>query len=317
MEAPVKLNQLQILVAIAETGSINSAAERLGATQPALSKAIRALEAEAGVDLLVRHARGVTLTPAGEIVLKRAQVIGREIEKTQEELEWLKGAEGGQLSIGLTPIASELPVAHAVAALRKSKPLVRVDLSELRPRQILDGLQSGRYDVGLITLYGATAVPAFQSEIVRKVPVALVCGGPAPSGKSPEELFSREWVDYDPRDGGASYIGALAESVGAQPPANITHCTSLPLALDLALGLEAICTISQPGIPLLSLRPGLSQLRILNPSFDLPHMNVCIVFQEWERLSLAAKMFIGLLRHHSLSVGNMLDGALSVQGGNS
>lgn len=303
----MKLNQLQILVAIAETGSINRAAERLGATQPALSKAIRTLETESGVDLLVRHARGVTLTPAGEIMLKRAQVIGREIEKAQEELEWLKGAESGQLSIGLTPIAGELPVAQAIAALRKSKPLVRVDLSELRPRQILDGLQSGRHDVGLLTLYGATSVPAFQSQIIRKVPVALVCGGPAPSGTSPEELFAREWIDYDPRDGGTSYIGALADSVGAKPPANITHCTSLLLALDLALRLEAICPISRPAIPLLSLRPGLSQLRILNPTFDLPHMNVCIVFQEWERLSRAARMFIGLLRHYSLSSENMLD----------
>jgi DNA-binding transcriptional LysR family regulator len=69
-----KLEQLRYLVAVAEEGQFTRAARNLHVAQPALSQAISQLENDLGIELLQRHARGVTPTPAGEIVLAKARV---------------------------------------------------------------------------------------------------------------------------------------------------------------------------------------------------------------------------------------------------
>ena len=67
------LRQLHYFVTIAEEGQITRAAKRLGVAQPALSQAISRLEATVGVELLMRHPRGITLTAAGEALLGKAR----------------------------------------------------------------------------------------------------------------------------------------------------------------------------------------------------------------------------------------------------
>src|SRR5205085_5831583 len=70
----MELRHLRYFVAIAEERSFTRAAERLWIAQPGLSTQIRRLEAELGIQLLERHARGVDLTPAGQLFLERARV---------------------------------------------------------------------------------------------------------------------------------------------------------------------------------------------------------------------------------------------------
>ncbi|MGA2321991.1 MAG: LysR family transcriptional regulator [Solirubrobacteraceae bacterium] len=71
---PFKRGQLRYFVTVAEEGQMTRAATKLHIAQPALSQAIAQLESELGFSLLERHARGVTLTPAGEKFLEKARV---------------------------------------------------------------------------------------------------------------------------------------------------------------------------------------------------------------------------------------------------
>ena len=71
---PLRLEQLRYFVTVAEEGQMTRAARKLHLAQPALSQAIAQLESELGIDLLVRHARGVTLTPAGETFVPKARL---------------------------------------------------------------------------------------------------------------------------------------------------------------------------------------------------------------------------------------------------
>jgi hypothetical protein len=69
----VKLQQLEVLVAVAESGGIRAASRHLSLSQAAVTKAMRLLEQEAGVPLLIRKARGITLTEPGQRLLARAR----------------------------------------------------------------------------------------------------------------------------------------------------------------------------------------------------------------------------------------------------
>ena len=80
------LRQLRYFVAIAETGNVRQAAERVRVAQSALSRHVRALEAELGVRLLDRHARGVSLTGAGERLNLRAVEILRRVDEMRAEI---------------------------------------------------------------------------------------------------------------------------------------------------------------------------------------------------------------------------------------
>jgi DNA-binding transcriptional LysR family regulator len=86
---------LRDLIAVIETGSIRSAARKLGLAQAAVSKNLTALEKSLRVPLLVRSARGVELTEYGRIVLRRARVIDAELRHLQDEIETLRGDRHG------------------------------------------------------------------------------------------------------------------------------------------------------------------------------------------------------------------------------
>ena len=86
---------LQLFVAVGETGSIGRAAAREVLAASAVSKRLSELEALAGVPLLLRHARGVALTPAGQSLLRHAQEALFELKKMQAALgEYASGARG-------------------------------------------------------------------------------------------------------------------------------------------------------------------------------------------------------------------------------
>src|SRR6185312_737558 len=82
---PFRPTHLRYFVTVAEEGQVTSAARRLQIAQPALSQAISRLESELGLQLLERHARGVKLTPEGEVFLAKARVaVDSELDAERE-----------------------------------------------------------------------------------------------------------------------------------------------------------------------------------------------------------------------------------------
>ena len=90
---------LRYFAAVARGGSIREAAEELHVAQSALSRQILKLEAHLGAPLFQRHARGVELTSAGEILLSFAQMSLRQVEKVRSEVDALKGLRRGNVHI--------------------------------------------------------------------------------------------------------------------------------------------------------------------------------------------------------------------------
>ena len=92
------LRQLETLLAVAEEGSFTAAADRLHTVQSNVSEHVRQLEAELGVQLLVRSRRGTVPTEFGVAVLERARRIRSELEALRKDLSMLQGLETGDAS---------------------------------------------------------------------------------------------------------------------------------------------------------------------------------------------------------------------------
>ena len=127
----IRSTQLRYLVAVADAGQITRAAASLNIAQPALSQAIANLESEVGFALLERQARGVAITPAGELFLKKAR---RAIEAEAEALrtaQWLARAAQGAIEFGFVGAPPGLDSPAQLEAFKQRNPDVDLRYREL------------------------------------------------------------------------------------------------------------------------------------------------------------------------------------------
>ena len=124
------VRRLRVLREVAATGSFSAAAEALAFTQPAVSRQIATLEAEAGARLVERGARGIRLTPAGELLLEHAEVILDRLAAAEHQLDALSGLDGGRLRLGAFPTANATLIPLALTAFYAEYPSVCLSLTE-------------------------------------------------------------------------------------------------------------------------------------------------------------------------------------------
>ena len=125
-----KLHHLRDFVAIARAGSARSAARSLGLTQPALTRSLSELEIELDVGLFERHARGMTLTAAGDRFLIRAQAALEELRRGVEEAKQSQGQMQGSIAVALSSAVVLTMLPAACDAFRRECPDVRLRVVE-------------------------------------------------------------------------------------------------------------------------------------------------------------------------------------------
>lgn len=145
----VTLRELRLMLAVARSGSILKAASEVGLTQPALSKSIRELEATFGVRLFDRNNRGVSLTPQGEILLRRATGVFEELRQAVDELQSLADADRGELRIVATPAVCAGLLPHAMGVVWSNRPRFRFDVAELASGKLASEVVGRCVDFGI------------------------------------------------------------------------------------------------------------------------------------------------------------------------
>jgi DNA-binding transcriptional LysR family regulator len=141
----MKLNQLRNVVAVAERGSLRAAARHLGIAQPALTRSIQEIERELGVPLFERHARGIVLSAMGQLFLRRAGAITREVERAREEIAQAQGGAGGTVAAALS-IVPHAALPQVLGPFGKRFPEVRLRLIEGPYPMVETGLMDGSVD---------------------------------------------------------------------------------------------------------------------------------------------------------------------------
>ncbi|MFT5172830.1 MAG: DNA-binding transcriptional LysR family regulator [Gammaproteobacteria bacterium] len=146
------LNLMRSLLSVVDAGAITAAADRVGLTQPALSRRIRQLEEELGVTLLSRGRKGVALTTAGELVAAEARVLVARYDSLRAEVAAHQRLEGGTIRLGGGATAVSFVLPPAIADFQREYPGVRFHLKEAGSREVEQDVVSGRLELGLVTL---------------------------------------------------------------------------------------------------------------------------------------------------------------------
>ncbi len=145
--------RLRLLHELALRGTIGAVAEALAFTPSAVSQQLSALEREAGVPLLERTGRRVTLTPAGQRLVPHAEAVLERLELAAAELVDARQGLAGPLRIGTFPTAARAILPAALVALADRHPRLEPMLSEVDPAAVADALRAGELDVALVHDY--------------------------------------------------------------------------------------------------------------------------------------------------------------------
>ena len=149
----MEIRQLRAFVAIAESGTFTSGAQRVHVTQAAISMQIRQLENEIGAKVFVRAPRHVILTEAGEHLLRRARQILREHDAAVDEIAELAGAERGRLRIGSASamvLTDQLPA--ILTELRKQHPGAEIAVTSGTSEALVEQILAGELDIAFVSL---------------------------------------------------------------------------------------------------------------------------------------------------------------------
>lgn len=166
------LKQLRYFDAVAETCHFGQAAERLHLAQPALSQAVRRLEADLGVLLLARTTRQVALTPAGEFFHREVRRILGDLDASVQGARSIADGSRGLLRVGFTGTSAFTQLARLSRMIRSALPEVTLEVQAdlLTPGQV-ERLVDGRLDLGV--LRGPVAEPGIETRSLLQEPLVL------------------------------------------------------------------------------------------------------------------------------------------------
>lgn len=149
----MKLQQLRYICEVTRHNlNLSNAAEALFTSQPGISKQIRGLEEELGVDIFVRHGkRVVAVTEPGKAILEIAQRVLKDVENLRQVGEEFTEEDRGHLTIATTHTQARYALPHVIQRFTRRYPGVRLSLRQGSPTQISELVTSGEADIAIAT----------------------------------------------------------------------------------------------------------------------------------------------------------------------
>ena len=263
--ADLSVTGLRIIREVARRGTLTAAAERLGYTQSAVSRQVALMERAAGHPLFDRHARGVRLTEAGEIVLRRAEVIFAELEAAGQDLDDLRGRpSAGRLRVGAFSTAFGALVPRALAAFSARRPRTRVELREGISPGLAKRAADGRLDLAIVTLADESPPTPETIRLLEDPLLIAVARQHRLAGRASvaaDDLRGERWISAG-TDSRSPLLGAWTGSSWAPDIAYVARDWTAKLGLAVAgLGITVV-----PGLAVPILPPTLAVIRIDHPA---------------------------------------------------
>lgn len=286
------LEDLRILVAACEAGSMSSLARELNRTQSSVSQHIARLEAELGIRLFERHARGIQPTAAGK-VLKDFALEGLDaIEVGLQRVRALQHGESDTLTITTGGTTVRHFMRHAVVRFRKEHP--RVNLRFLpagSTRRCYEILRLNQADLGFITI-GEPVRGINEKTIARQRLFLLTTKSDELARRRKLRLQDLEGIRYLGLAGGTTHHNAIEQAalqrgVELKTEVTVDDFDTAKLFVELGLG-QAIV----PAVHAYNFEKSGSVKAVLIA--DLPPVSIGWAFRHWHHLSPAAREFVDI-----------------------
>ena len=245
--------QLALLVHLDDGSCLSKAASTAGLTQSAASKLLRQVETALDVKLFDRHARGVSPTCYGEILLRHAHLALSELGLAYEEIAALKSGLSGKAAVGTVtyPGTHLVPMAVTRMKQRYADIVINVDVDSNRP--LVQRLLHGALDIvvgGVLESEDTDEV--FYEPLAGDEPYAIIAGAQHPLARRKdlqlEDLVEQPWILPPAGTLLREKVAAKLVERGLPLPTNIVETASLPVAIALLQQNNMVAALPQEAV---------------------------------------------------------------------
>jgi DNA-binding transcriptional LysR family regulator len=244
----MELRDIEYFEEIAEQRHLGRAAERLGLSQPALSKSLRRLEDAMQVRLLDRTAKGLELTAEGSLLLARARDLRLSLRNVAREVAELSQGRAGHIRIGVGPTIPTRLVSGALARLLIDAPRIAARVMISDADEIVPALRKGELDLNINLMHpsppeGLCYVQLYDEEFV-------VCASlDHPLSRRSEvrldELTNARWAQSEPALPTQEKLRLMFEERGLPKPQAALETRSLPVRLQAVASSDLLAYTSR------------------------------------------------------------------------
>jgi len=292
----LKLRDLHILMAVADTGSMAKAAGKLGISHPAVSKAISEMEGTLGVRLFDRGSQGTELTAYGEVLLRCGINVFDEMQQGLHSLESLSDPNSGEVRLGCTDIILHSLVPPIVRQFSGQHPGVQLDVKLTNPGEHqIQELRERKIDLLITRATGEQE--DFHSEVLFDEPFVFVVGAHSHFARKRRiglaDIIGSNWVlpSYDSAPG--ALISEVFRAYDVSPPRPLVKTIAIQLTVSLIASGEFV-GILPASVAALSAHQ--TELKVLPLNSAGPRISAEIVFLRNRTLSPAVESFVKCAR---------------------
>src|SRR5215467_12141535 len=237
----IKLSDLHILLAVAQSGSMAKAANELAVSHPVVSRSISELEHTLGVRLLERNPHGVELTEFGRAMLSHSHAAFDELRQGVKDIEFLADPTAGEVRIGGTgPLIASF-VSSIVDRLHRRYPRMVFHIATTTDPALERDLDDRKFDLLILRRIGPFAEDRFSFEVLYDNPYFVAAGVKSPWARRRRvelaDLINEQWI-FPPA---GTRFGSLARKIFS---AKRLPC---PRAAVIASGLETTINLVGTG----------------------------------------------------------------------
>jgi LysR family transcriptional regulator of abg operon len=299
----MKLIQLRHLTAVVEAGSVRRASKALFLSQSSVTKSIHQLEESLGVELLHRHAHGVSPTAAGRALIARAKTIETELRQARNDIDTIQGAKGGDIRLGVSPAVATSLLPQAILNFKRARPKVRFHIEEGVYPDVLATVRTGELDFVVCLLPENPRDEELAHELLLRDRLTPAVRAKHPfAGKRQKlvDLLNADWVIYRRERTGRDVFDGMFIEAGFEPPVGTIECASFACALMLVERGDYVTLVPKQLFSSNNpLRWGLVPLTIDSAT---PSWNVAVFYRAQHELTPVCRLFLEQLRSTARSL---------------
>lgn len=289
----IKLQDLHVLMTVAQAGSMGKAAQRLSTSQPAISRSIAGLEHALGVRLLERTAQGVEPTDYGRALLEGGGAAFDELLQAVKRIEFLADPASGEVRVGSTVFTAASFVSAVIDRLSRRHPNMRFQLTTASWEELHVQLRDRNVDFLVTRRFGADARDRLDFEFLFDESFVVVAGASSPLARlrklALRDLASERWVLPPPE----SVISSIAMQAFAESGVDYPRAAVETLTPEVRMSLVAtgrFVTIFPASMVRFTARR--SEIKVLPVRLGTARVPTGIVTLRNRSLGPAAKLFI-------------------------